>query len=188
MQSPTSFKEKWNSLKVWFAPVLPKRRPSQCSTTSTETTATTASTSTTHNCYGKDDLLYIPSGNKRPSIPNSLNEGVFDKCMSTFLRRPSNGSCVTSTSTINDDMDKEIEKLYELYNFAMDEISYAEDSRGSPYYQGDRIAAQEAIDQCTESYQTLLQQYSIDSTISYKISTLSKKMESLPVHDDQLSF
>lgn len=187
MQSPTTFKDKWNSFKVWFTPVLPKRRPSQCSTTSTTTTTTTASTSST-NAYSKDDLLYIPSNTKRPSIPNSLNEGVFDKCMSTFLRRPSNGSCVTSTSTINDDMDKEIEKLYELYNFAMDEISYAEDSRGSPYYQGDRISAQEAIDQCTKSYESLLQQYNIDSTISYKISTLTKKLASLPVHDDQLSF
>ncbi|GAA5797798.1 hypothetical protein EDC94DRAFT_620987 [Helicostylum pulchrum] len=183
VQSPTTttFKTKWNTIKDWFTPDLAKRRPSHCSTTSTNTTATTSS-----SCRCKEDT-FIPSHTKRPSLTNSLNEGVLDKCMSPFRRRPSNASCATSTSTINDDMDKEIEKLYELYNFAMDEINYAEDSRGSPYYQGDRISAKEAIDQCDQTYKKLTQKFEIDSTIAYKISTLSIKFDSLPLQDDQRS-
>ncbi|KAI9356138.1 hypothetical protein BD770DRAFT_390534 [Pilaira anomala] len=185
VQSPTTttFKSKWNTFKDWFTPDLAKRRPSQCSTTSTNTTSTVSSTG-----YGCKEESFIPSNIKRPSFPSSLNEGVLDKCMSPFRRRPSNASCVTTTSTINEDMDKEIERLYELYNFAMDEINYAEDSRGSLYYHGDRIAAKEAIDECNETYQNLIQKFEIDSTIAYKISTLQVKFDSLPLQDDQRSF
>lgn len=83
--------------------------------------------------------------------------------------------------------------MYELYNLAMDELNYAEDSRGSPYYSGDRIAAREAIENCEEAYSLLLMQTEqtddhLKSTIGFKISTLRSKYESLPLQDDQLSF
>ncbi|GAN08190.1 hypothetical protein MAM1_0192d07697 [Mucor ambiguus] len=186
----TTLKSKWHSFKTWFTPDLTKRRPSQCSTTSTTSTASTNSTAMSCCCH-QEDSLFIPSHTKRPSLTGSEGLGiVVDKCMSPFRRRPSNASSELSTM----DTQKEIEKVYELYNLAMDELNYAEDSRGSPYYSGDRIAAREAIENCEESYTLLLMQTEqqnddhLKSTIGFKISTLRSKYESLPLQDDQLSF
>ncbi|KAG2210616.1 hypothetical protein INT46_005292 [Mucor plumbeus] len=185
----TTFKSKLNSLKRWFTPELTKRRPSQSSTTSTTSTTSTNSTAISCCCH-QEDSLFIPSHTKRPSLTGSEGLGiVVDKCMSPFRRRPSNASSEMSII----DSQKEIEKVYELYNLAMDELNYAEDSRGSPYYSGDRIAAKEAIENCERSYSLLLMQTEqkdehLQSTIGFKILTLKSKYESLPLQDDQLSF
>ncbi|CEP16395.1 hypothetical protein [Parasitella parasitica] len=185
----TTLRSKWHSLKTWFTPDLTKRRPSQCSTTSDTSASSTNSTATSCCCH-HDDFLFVPSHTKRPSLTGSEGLGVVvDKCMSPFRRRPSNAS--SEMSMIN--TQKETEKVYELYNLAMDELNYAEDSRGSPYYSGDRIAAKEAIENCEESYSLLLARKDykdehLQATIGFKISTLRTKYESLPLQDDQLSF
>jgi hypothetical protein len=88
------------------------------------------------------------------------------------------------------DVQKETEKIYELYSLAMDEINYAEDSRGSPYYNGDRIAAKEAIAAFCEGYLSLLQNNSnnkehLKQTLGLKKKSLEAKFESLPLYDDQ---
>jgi hypothetical protein len=88
---------------------------------------------------------------------------------------------------------KEIEKIYSLYNLAMDELNYAEDSQGSPYYSGDLIAAKEAIDHCQEAFSILLrdynEEYQLQSTIGLKISTLQTRYQSLPLQPaDPLDF
>lgn len=200
VHSPTQtvFKSKWNTFKEWFTPDLTKRRPSQCSTTSTSTafSTSTANTLATNNCCcTKEEVMFIPSHKKRPSITASMNEAsnnVLDKCMSPFRRRPSTTSqCSTSTVAIVEEnpLSSEIEKLFELYHFAMDEINYAEDSQGSPYYHGDRIAAKEAIDNCVQSYESLLSNHQFDNTtIGFKITSLTTKFNTLPpLQDDQLS-
>ncbi|KAI8647832.1 hypothetical protein BD408DRAFT_407870 [Parasitella parasitica] len=185
----TTLKSKWHSFKTWFTPDLTKRRPSQCSTTSATSTTSTNSTAASCCCH-HDDSLFIPLHTKRPSLTGSEGLGiVVDKCMSPFRRRPSNAS--SEMSMIN--TQKETEKVYELYNLAMDELNYAEDSRGSPYYSGDRIAAKEAIENCEQSYSLLLARKDhkdehLKATIGFKISTLRLKYESLPLQDDQLSF
>lgn len=83
---------------------------------------------------------------------------------------------------------KEIEKIYSLYNLAIDELNYAEDSQGSPYYSGDLIAAKEAIDDCQEAYSILLrdynEEYQLQSTIGLNISTLLTKYQSLPLQPE----
>lgn len=175
--SPT-LKSKWSTFKDWITPDLTKRRPSQCSTTST---TSTTSTNTTVSCCCQDEPVFY-SHTKRPSLTGS--EGLVDKCMSPFRRRPSNASEIN--------LQKETEKVYELYNLAMDELNYAEDSRGSPYYSGDRIAAKEAIENCEQAYSNLILHHDdvshLESTIGFKISTLRTKYDSLPLQDDQISF
>ncbi|CAO3655449.1 unnamed protein product [Mucor hiemalis] len=193
----TTFKSKWNTFKEWFTPDLSKRRPSQCSTTSTSTTLTNSTTVSNCCCNNKEE--FMPTHKKRPSLTTSIiNEGVLDKCMSPFRRRPSNASHQTleeeeeDQSLLRLQQQTKIEKLYELYNFAIDEINYAEDSQGSPYYHGDKIAAKEAIDHCHTSYQQVLSSFNLDNSnnvldaIGSKIATLSTKFNQLPA-DDQLS-
>ncbi|KAG0790661.1 hypothetical protein G6F22_006351 [Rhizopus arrhizus] len=110
--------------------------------------------------------------------------------MSPFRRRSSNASSVVSFN-----IEIETKKLFEIYQLALDELNYAEDSRGSLYYSGDRVAAKEAIEHCVEAYQlileqsvTLEQQDKLKSTIGIKISQLVNKFDSLPLQqDDQLS-
>lgn len=171
----TTFKSKWNTFKTWITPELYKRRPSQCSTTSTS--------SSNSNCCCNHNEYYPQHQQKRPSITDPL-----DKCISLslpFRRRSSNASSELSEV----DVQKETEKVYELYSLAMDEINYAEDSRGSPYYNGDRIAAKEAIDAFCEGYLSLLQNNGnnkehLKQTLGLKKKSLEAKFESLPLYDD----
>lgn len=174
VHSPTqnALKTKWYNLKSWFNPDMTKRRPSQCSLEST--------TSTNSGYYPKRLSL---TGSESISF-------VVDKCMSPFRRRSSNASSVESFN-----VEIETKKLFEIYQLALDELNYAEDSRGSLYYSGDRVAAKEAIEHCVEAYQlileqsvTLEQQDKLKSTIGIKISQLVNKFDSLPLQqDDQLS-
>ncbi|KAG0747243.1 hypothetical protein G6F57_005993 [Rhizopus arrhizus] len=133
---------------------ITKRRPSQCSLEST--------TSTNSGYYPKRLSL---TGSESISF-------VVDKCMSPFRRRSSNASSVVSFN-----IEIETKKLFEIYQLALDELNYAEDSRGSLYYSGDRVAAKEAIEHCVEAYQlileqsvTLEQQDKLKSTIAYRQS------------------
>ncbi|KAG0164694.1 hypothetical protein DFQ28_009921 [Apophysomyces sp. BC1034] len=104
-----------------------------------------------------------------------------------FRRRPSNAS--SDLSEI--DIQKETEKVYDLYALAVDEINYAEDSRGSPYYSGDRITAREAIDGCATAFMQLLQHTSnhnlrseLQSTLAPRLIQLQQKYDQLPQEID----
>jgi hypothetical protein len=161
-------KSKWNSLKTWFTPDINRRRPSQCSMTSNS------------SCGCQQDDLTLFS-QKRPSL---MDEFTFP-----FRRRSSNASSELSQP----DFQKETEKVYDMYALAIDEINYAEDSRGSPYYSGDRIAAKEAIDTCHHAYVNLLNLHEcnrdhLEATIGLKMAFLQEKYESLHLNDDQRSF
>lgn len=189
----TTLKSKWNTFKEWFTPdilllVQQRRRPSQCSTTSTMTTSSYNSCCCANS--PREDPFSIPPSQstqhkKKPSITSSSFGGG---------RRPSNASC--SQITEEKQREQQIEKLYELYNLAMDEINYAQDSRGSPYYDGDRIAAKEAIDHVVSFYQELqlvdpqlVNSSNSSRIIVFKIATLNSKFDALPIQDeDQRSF
>ncbi|KAI7905003.1 uncharacterized protein BX663DRAFT_501326 [Cokeromyces recurvatus] len=196
----TSLKSKWNSFKTWIIPDSNKRRPSQCSTTSTISNISTNNTicccCATHQPFivvtdHQDSTLF----QKSPLLvgSESLVGTVVDKCMSPFRRRSSTASSTSMNDSLILKRKQLLEKMNEYYNLAMDEINYAEDSRGSRYYSGDLIAAKEAIDQCEEVYLLLLaedpnnRKY-LQSTIGIKISKLKSKYATLPLQDDPLSF
>ncbi|KAI9480795.1 MAG: hypothetical protein EXX96DRAFT_564163 [Benjaminiella poitrasii] len=219
----TSLKSKWNTFKTWIIPDLNKRRPSDCSTISstccccqqkqhhiivvTNHDARPLKLNTQQREEREEDEEedgLVPTTSylfqKRPSLTGSISEGLvgsmMDKCMSPFRRRPSNASSTSIQEAIKE---QQLEKVYELYSLAMDEINYAEDSRGSRYYDGDRIAAKEAIDQCEEAYSSLLllllshnhETYllHLQATIGFKIADLKSRYTLLPLQDnDQLSF
>ncbi|EIE88305.1 hypothetical protein G6F46_000796 [Rhizopus delemar] len=175
----TTIKSKWYNPKTWFTPEFTKRRPSHCSTTST-------TSSNSYCCCQTKEEVYP----KRPSLTGSESlHVVVDKCMSPFRRRP---SCASSVATF--DIELETKKVMEAYQFALDELNYAQDSRGSLYYSGDRVAAKEAIEQCDEAYAFLLEQCTpqqeseLKSSLGQQLVELMSQFDSLPLQDDQLSF
>ncbi|KAG2218669.1 hypothetical protein INT45_007838 [Circinella minor] len=115
-----------------------------------------------------------------------------------FKRRGSSTSTSSSCSSIVamddtvDYFDKEKKRLQSLYELALDEIKYAEDSRGSPYYIGDRITAREAIDCCAIAFMQLQQQTTdsslqslLQSTMAPRLIDLQTKFDALPTTEQQ---
>ncbi|KAG1452590.1 hypothetical protein G6F56_007775 [Rhizopus delemar] len=172
----TSSKFRWSNLKTLLTPDFNKRRPFQYSITNIPS-------STNHFCQ-KEDIVHP----KRPSLTGSDSlHIVVDKCMSHFRRRTSNASSVTFN------LELETNKVLEMYQLALDELNYAQDSRGSLYYSGDLVAAEEAIVNYTDSYKFLLEQCSpeqqeeLQITLGSKLNQLSDKLKSLPQQEDQRS-
>lgn len=173
----TSFKSKWNSIKTWFSiPDLSKRRPSECST------ATTTSCDT--DDYSSPMIL-TPPPQKRPSIMDI-------KSISPFRKRPSLADIKCTISPFHKQQPcttkiqlVDIDQVLALYHLALDEFNYAQDSLGSPYYLGDRLAAKEAIENCEQSYDLLLYK---QPDLEEKIALLKTKLNSLPlIQEDQIS-
>ncbi|KAG2219404.1 hypothetical protein INT45_010980 [Circinella minor] len=109
--------------------------------------------------------------------------------MSLFRRRASNASEVS-----NVEIQKETENVYRLYALAVDEVNFAEDSRGSAYYAGDLITAKEAIDDCAGSFMRLLQQIpdhnlrtQLQSNITPRLLNLQEKFNTLPPEPSLIS-
>ncbi|KAI9314826.1 hypothetical protein BX666DRAFT_1879294 [Dichotomocladium elegans] len=76
------------------------------------------------------------------------------------------------------------EKFLSLYELALDEIKYAEDSFGSPYYAGDRVTAREAIDGCADALRQL--HPTIEMAMAPRMGDLESKFEALPRLADDL--
>ncbi|KAI7877705.1 hypothetical protein K492DRAFT_197468 [Lichtheimia hyalospora FSU 10163] len=99
-----------------------------------------------------------------------------------FRRRGANISDLT-----DNDVKNEIEHLQRLYLLALDELNFAQDSMGSLYYEGDRITAHEAIDDCTNTFMRLLQRISdidlrhhLHLTMTPKLVDLQEQYNQLP--------
>ncbi|KAJ8652168.1 hypothetical protein O0I10_012226 [Lichtheimia ornata] len=106
-----------------------------------------------------------------------------NKIRTMLFRR--NG-CNASDLTDND-VKEEIDHLQRLYLLALDELNFAQDSMGSLYYEGDRITAHEAINDCTNTFMRLLSRISdIDQrrhlrlTIIPKLVDLQEQYNQLP--------
>ncbi|ORX61962.1 hypothetical protein DM01DRAFT_249347, partial [Hesseltinella vesiculosa] len=87
------------------------------------------------------------------------------------------------------DIQQELEKIYELYSFALDELNYAGDSLGTFYYDNDRISAQEAIEKFSCASKDLLDlthdplfKAQLHSIIYPRMKLLQKNLDALP-HD-----
>ncbi|KAI8367462.1 uncharacterized protein BYT42DRAFT_617890 [Radiomyces spectabilis] len=118
---------------------------------------------------------------------NTTTEKLHLTLPGIFRRRCSHTSSLSSSSNHAIDL----EKIKRLYTLAVDEVNYAEDSRGSAYYQGDLISAREAIDDCINAFMELIQettdpslQASVRATIAHKMTELQNRYDALPKPDD----
>ena len=156
---------------------------------------------------GSDDTIISRMKNRKHS--DAMSVGTFDSTVSMkdkfrqaipFFRRRSssnisttNEDAVNTTAPSNSSVDyyQELEKLQALYSLAIDELNYAEDSQGSSYYSGDRVAAREAIHDCANAYIELLRHTTdtltregLQSSMTPKLIKLQKRIDSLPEVDE----
>ncbi|KAG0165561.1 hypothetical protein DFQ30_008294 [Apophysomyces sp. BC1015] len=126
-------------------------------------------------CSCGSDTASVRTCESSSIMPDKLFSGL-------FRRRCSNASLDMSLF----DVEKETEKVTHLYEFAVDEVNYAEDSLGSSYYSGDLETAREAIEECADAYVQLLQQVSdsvrdsLQETLLPKLMALQEKYTALP--------
>ncbi|KAF7726777.1 hypothetical protein EC973_008465 [Apophysomyces ossiformis] len=125
-------------------------------------------------CSYSSDTASVRTCESSNIMPDKFLSGL-------FRRRGSN----TSLDMILD-VEKETERLTSLYEFAVDEVNYAEDSLGSSYYAGDLETAREAIEECAGAYIQLFEQVSdsvrdnLKETLLPKLLALQEKYTSLP--------
>ncbi|KAI9275740.1 hypothetical protein BDA99DRAFT_532691 [Phascolomyces articulosus] len=199
MASPQSLKTKWSHFMTRFNPdeeqqqlsdepiINTSRRPSHVSHVSSSCSTIAEDT------FWSDSMSTISeqstsTNNKRNNYPAPGGESssrprrtAKRHLLHLFRRR---GSSLDDT----DYFDKEKQRLHSLYELALDEIKYAEDSRGSPYYVGDRITAREAIDGCATAFMNLQQQTTdtslqslLQSTMAPRLIELQTKFDALPL-------
>ncbi|KAI7908319.1 uncharacterized protein BX663DRAFT_557458 [Cokeromyces recurvatus] len=142
----------------------------------------------------------------RRKYSDDISVGTFDSSISMkdkfkqaipFFRRRSSNNQNHSEESFNNapisfNYSKEIEKLYSLYNLAVDELNYAEDSQGSSYYSGDLEAAREALNNCNICFLTLFQNLilhhntreELELCIAPKLLKLQKRVNDLPEATD----
>ncbi|KAJ1801723.1 hypothetical protein LPJ59_000014 [Coemansia sp. RSA 2399] len=93
----------------------------------------------------------------------------------------------TSGPQVN--LKEEIQKITDLAMTAKDEMDFAEESRNSVYYNDDKKAAQEAVDELTNTYNGLLDRLgeqdksSVDMSIGMKIKEIQTAYEIMTQND-----
>ncbi|KAJ2385405.1 hypothetical protein H4S02_004346 [Coemansia sp. RSA 2611] len=98
-------------------------------------------------------------------------------------------ACRWSSSAAPADLDKEIEAITELATVAKDEMDFALESRNSVYYNDDKQAAHEAVDQMTAAYSSLLARLSdadkraLQTRIGIKIKEIQSAYEIMTMND-----
>ncbi|ORZ06499.1 hypothetical protein BCR42DRAFT_427226, partial [Absidia repens] len=144
------------------------RRPSQCSDQSVSSTTSSSSSS-------------------------SSNSKTWDKWLGRFKhhrRRGSSGQ--NSSSSIlfeEEEQDKKDEqqqqRLDQLYQTALDDLSYAEDSHGSRYYAGDVASAKESLDTCAQALLEIMMTNECShshlyTTMAPRLLLLQSRFDALP--------
>ncbi|KAI8333969.1 hypothetical protein BC941DRAFT_338105, partial [Chlamydoabsidia padenii] len=121
------------------------------------------------------------------SVSSYTSTSTIDKLLQVipgiFKRRSSSASAHSNPY----EEEKECDRLEQLYQAALEEISYAQDSQGSRYYSGDLASAREAIDICFDTCVQLLNQAPnhqshehLHKIITLKLSSLYSKLDALP--------
>ncbi|KAG0256027.1 hypothetical protein BG011_004805 [Mortierella polycephala] len=83
------------------------------------------------------------------------------------------------------DIDKGVQNITDLFMVARDELEYAEEARGSVYYNDDKETAKEAVQECLDSYDQLLkdlddaQKLDVQRKIGLKIMELKSQLDAL---------
>ncbi|KAJ2033112.1 hypothetical protein H4S04_005020 [Coemansia sp. S16] len=87
------------------------------------------------------------------------------------------------------DLNKEIEAITDLATTAKDEMDFAEESRNSVYYNDDKMAAHDAVEEMTTAYNSLLARLSaadksaIESRIGMRIKEIQSAYEIMTLND-----
>ncbi|KAJ2852028.1 hypothetical protein IWW36_000607 [Coemansia brasiliensis] len=87
------------------------------------------------------------------------------------------------------DLDKEIEAITDLATTAKDEMDFAMESRNSVYYNEDKKAAHEAVDEMAQAYAKLLDRLSaadkqvVETRIGMKIKEIQSAYEIMTLSD-----
>ncbi|KAF9186464.1 hypothetical protein BGZ51_001992 [Haplosporangium sp. Z 767] len=83
------------------------------------------------------------------------------------------------------DIEKGVQNITDLFMIARDELEYAEEARGSVYYNDDKETAKEAVQECLSSYDQLLkdlddaQKLDVQRKIGLKIMELKSQLDAL---------
>ncbi|KAI8319559.1 hypothetical protein GQ54DRAFT_32992 [Martensiomyces pterosporus] len=86
-------------------------------------------------------------------------------------------------------LDKEIETITDLATTAKDEMDFAEESRNSVYYNDDKMAAHEAVEEMAAAYNELLERLgaedkeSVKTRIGMKIKEIQSAYEIMTLND-----
>ncbi|CEP11322.1 hypothetical protein [Parasitella parasitica] len=97
-----------------------------------------------------------------------------------------NSSRRPSAEYIHEIEDKQIDEFEELYRLAVDEMAYAIESQGSIYYRGDLISTTEAVNNCLDRFQQLMQTLHSDRSHKFQqewtdiLFELRSRLDSLP--------
>ncbi|CAO3601370.1 unnamed protein product [Absidia cylindrospora] len=137
------------------------RRPSQCSDQSVSSTSSSSSSSST-----------------------------WDRWLGRFKHHRRRGSSGQSSRSIlleeqEEDKKDDQQRLDQLYQTALDDLSYAEDSHGSRYYAGDVASAKEALDSCAKALLDIMMtdQHSTShlyTTMAPRLLLLQSRFDALP--------
>ncbi|KAF9896356.1 hypothetical protein BX616_007628 [Lobosporangium transversale] len=88
-------------------------------------------------------------------------------------------------ATNNSDVEKGVQNITDLFMTARDELEYAEEARGTVYYNDDKEAAREAVQECLSTYDELLkdldeaQKLDVQRKIGLKIMELKSQLDAL---------
>ncbi|KAG0220877.1 hypothetical protein BGX31_010437 [Mortierella sp. GBA43] len=95
---------------------------------------------------------------------------------------PSHPTFYAATSA---DIDKGVQNITDLFMTARDELEYAEEARGTVYYNDDKEGAREAVQECLNTYDNLLkdlnneQKLDVQRKIGLKIMELKSQLDAL---------
>ncbi|KAG0010870.1 hypothetical protein BGZ80_001129 [Entomortierella chlamydospora] len=85
----------------------------------------------------------------------------------------------------NADIEKGVQNITDLFMTARDELEYAEEARGTVYYNEDKETAREAVQECLTTYEELLkdlddaQKLDVQRKIGLKIMELKSQLDAL---------
>ncbi|KAF9292560.1 hypothetical protein BGZ68_003466 [Mortierella alpina] len=83
------------------------------------------------------------------------------------------------------DIEKGVQNITDLFMVARDELEYADEARGSVYYNDDKETARQAVQECLTSYDELLkdlddaQKLDVQRKIGLKIMELKSQLDAL---------
>ncbi|KAG0048247.1 hypothetical protein BGZ83_006776 [Gryganskiella cystojenkinii] len=92
---------------------------------------------------------------------------------------------VSRVSFAGVDVDKHVQTITDQFIEARDELEYAEEARGSVYYNDDKETARQAVQQCLDTYDNLLkeldndQKLDVQRKIGLKIMELKSQLDAL---------
>ncbi|KAI9262747.1 hypothetical protein BY458DRAFT_514883 [Sporodiniella umbellata] len=113
------------------------------------------------------------------------SKSMTDKLRHTLQRNRSTSQ--TSTTLSTDRYADELKQFHSAYLLAVEELDFAKDSVGSPYYSGDLLAAHEALDDSIRLFMQLLEHIldpvtrdSLRAQITPKLNRLQSALTRLP--------